>query len=70
MATVRQYHSCGFFGLEVGNNLYQAPSLPAAFQQDGLQVCVEYTLTEDKRMCPTICCGGMIAEIRSIKRVN
>jgi hypothetical protein len=49
-----------------GGPAYSPDELPVSFQQDGLKVCLTYTVYEDPRMCP--CCGGTRVKIQQIAR--
>ena len=44
---------------------YLSTNIPDQFKQEGLDVCTEYELYEDLRLCS--CCGGTWANIRSMK---
>lgn len=44
---------------------YPSANIPDEFKQEGVQVCVEYELYEDMRLCA--CCGGTWAKIKSIQ---
>lgn len=55
---------CSQWGIQAGKT-YPSGNIPDEFKQEGLQVCVEYDLYEDMRMCA--CCGGTWANIKSIK---
>lgn len=71
-AEIIKTHGICFFdttwGIKLGKNIYVADSIPTEFQQPGLQVCVQYHLYEDMRMCP--CCGGTHAQVISIKKAE
>ena len=54
------------FLLQLDGSTTLAPdSLPAAFQQPGLKVCLTYSTYEDLRMCA--CCGGTRVSIQHIR---
>jgi len=64
-ATITQSGTpCSAWGIKVGN-VYPSTNIPDEFKQEGLQVCVEYELYDDMRLCA--CCGGKWANIKSIK---
>jgi hypothetical protein len=49
-----------------GGATYPPDALPADFQQDGLKVCLSYSVYEDLRLCA--CCGGPRMQIQQIQR--
>jgi hypothetical protein len=49
-----------------GGGTYPLDSLPTAFQQPGLPVCLKYSLYEDLRRCA--CCGGTRLRLTDIRR--
>ena len=49
-----------------GGTTYTPDGLPVSFQQNGVRVCVVYTIYQDLRMCP--CCGGTRMKIQQIAR--
>jgi hypothetical protein len=55
---------CGGWGIVVNGVKYPSSNIPAAYQQPGIFVCVEYELYQDMRMCA--CCGGTWANIKSM----
>jgi len=56
---------CTTWGINVNGQVYPSNDIPAGFQQEGIQVCAEYELYEDMRLCP--CCGGTWARIKAIR---
>lgn len=56
------------WAIKLDKGIYPADSIPATFQQEGLKVCIQYSLYEDLRMCA--CCGGTHARIISIKKTE
>ena len=63
-ATITQSGTpCSNWGIKVGNT-YTSANIPDRFKQEGLQVCVDYELYEDMRLCA--CCGGTWANIKSM----
>jgi len=58
---------CSAWGIVVNGTKYPSLNIPLEFQHDGIQVCAEYELYEDRRMCP--CCGGTWANIKSMKEL-
>ena len=66
---VRGRNRCNLDGLLLqlaGSTTLPADSLPAAFQQAGLKVCIKYTTYEDPLFCA--CCGGTRLKIKQIQR--
>jgi hypothetical protein len=55
---------CSTWGINVNGQAYPSNDIPPHFQQEGLQVCAEYELYADSRLCP--CCGGTWATIKTI----
>lgn len=62
-----QTYDCSQFAIKVENTIYPSSNIPSEFQQTGLHVCITYELYEDMRACPSPCCGGTWANIKSIK---
>lgn len=57
---------CEKWAIKVQDTIYSAPNLPVEYEQNGLMVCVTYTLYNDPKMCA--CCGGITADITSIQK--
>ena len=58
---------CGGWGIIVNGTKYPSSNIPAQFQHDGIQVCAEYELYDDLRLCA--CCGGTWANIKSMEEL-
>ena len=56
---------CGGWGIVVNGTKYTSSNIPDAFKQNGKIVCAEYELVLDPNSCG--CCGGIWADIQSIK---
>ncbi|SRR6266542_1769628 len=56
------------WAVKLDKEIYAADSIPVAYQQERLKVCIVYTLYYDPHMCP--CCGGTYADIISIKKLE
>ena len=62
---------CAIWGIKKNNKIYPSDSIPAQFQQEGMEVCAKYQLYEDNlRLCPSPCCGGTRAIIISMSPLN
>ena len=55
---------CNGWGIIVNGTKYPSSNIPTQFQHDGIQVCAEYELYDDLRLCS--CCGGTWANIKSM----
>jgi len=60
--------NCNNFGIKVNGQEYPSQNIPSQFQNVGLNVCVEYILFQDLRLCA--CCGGTWADIKSMTKTN
>lgn len=58
---------CSKWGIQV-DKAYPSLNIPDEFKQEGLKVCVEYELFEDLRLC--VCCGGIWANVKSIRHLD
>jgi hypothetical protein len=68
IVTITQSASgCSGWGIVVHGVKYPSENIPTEFQHDGMEVCANYELYEDMRMC--ICCGGTWANITSIRKL-
>src|SRR5689334_10852469 len=55
---------CSVWGIKSGSNIYPADSITDQFKQEGIEVCADFELFEDLRLCA--CCGGTWAKIHSL----
>ena len=59
---------CDLWGIDISGHVYPAFNLPEPLKKEGNVICVTYELVEDKRNCPSPCCGGIWANITSIQQ--
>lgn len=53
--------NCKHVGVIIKGITYPSDDLPDQYAIDGKDICIEYSLYDDPRMC--VCCGGTYAHI-------
>ena len=53
--------NCKHVGVIINGTTYPTDDLPDQYAIDGKNICIEYSIYDDPRMC--ICCGGAYVHI-------
>ena len=56
--------NCKHVGVIIGKTTYPTDNLPNMYAIEGKNICIEYSLYDDPKMC--MCCGGTYVHIINV----